>query len=111
MVRVQRRHLPAATAAVSALGTMIAAGRRERGWTAVELAERLGVSVQTLRRVEQGSPAVAVGLVFEAALLCGVELFSSPADELDRVARDARLRLALLPARVRATPTAVDDDF
>ena len=90
---------------------MVEAGRRERGWTAAELAERLGVSVQTLRRLEHGSPTVAIGLVLDAALLCGVELFSTPPDQLDRLARDARTRVALVPARARRTPVAIDDDF
>jgi transcriptional regulator with XRE-family HTH domain len=110
-MRVERRYLPAAAAAATALGSLVAAGRRERGWTAAELAERLGVSVQTLRRLERGSPTVAVGLVFEAALLCGVELFSTPQDQLGGLARDAETRLALLPARVRPRPTVIDDDF
>lgn len=110
-MRVERRYLPGATAAVAALGSMVAAGRRERGWTATEFAERLGTSVQTLRRLEKGSPTVAVGLIFEAALLCGVELFSTPSDQLDRLAREARLRVALLPERVRSTSVSIDDDF
>ena len=110
-MKMQRRYLPAASAAAAALGSMVAAGRRERGWTANEFAERLGVSAQTLRRLERGSPTVAVGLVFEAALLCGVDLFSTPPDQLDRMAGDARTRLALLPARVRPTPVSIDDDF
>lgn len=110
-MRVQRRHLPAAATAVVALGSMVAAGRRERGWTASEFAERLGVSAQTLRRLEKGSPTVAIGLMFDAALLCGVELFSTPSDQLDRLARDAQTRVALIPARVRPAPVPIDDDF
>ena len=110
-MKVQRRYLPAAAAAATALGSMVSAGRRQRGWTAAEFAERLGVSAQTLRRLENGSPTVAVGLVFEAALLCGVDLFSTPSDQLDRLARDAQLRVALLPARVRPAPVSIDDDF
>ena len=110
-MRTERRYLPAAAAATAALGSLVAAGRRERGWTAAELAERLGVSAQTLRRLERGSPTVAVGLVLEAALLCGVELFATPEDQLARVARDAETRLALLPRRVRPRPVVIDDDF
>ncbi|HEY0239370.1 MAG TPA: helix-turn-helix transcriptional regulator [Friedmanniella sp.] len=110
-MRVERRYLPAAVAAATTLGALVAAGRRERGWTAAELAERLGVTAQTLRRLERGSPAVAVGLAFEAALLCGVELFSTPSDGLGHLAQDAQTRLALLPARVRRTPVPIDDDF
>lgn len=110
-MRVTRRHLPAAKAAAQALGAMIAAGRRERGWTAADFAGRLGTTAQTLRRIERGEPNVAVGLMFEAALLCGVELFSTPAGDLERLARESKTRLALLPARVRTSPVTIDDDF
>ncbi|MGH8888922.1 MAG: helix-turn-helix domain-containing protein [Acidothermaceae bacterium] len=111
MVRVARQHLPAAGLAVEALGAMIAAGRRRRGWTATELAERLGTSAPTLRRIERGDPSVAIGICFDAAVLCGIDLFSSPPEQLDRVAREARLHKALLPARVRSSPVTLDDDF
>jgi transcriptional regulator with XRE-family HTH domain len=110
-MRVTRRALPASAAAVEALGAMIAAGRRERGWTARELAVRLGVGAQTMRRIERGEPNVAVGLMFEAALLCGVELFSTPTEQLDRLARESKTHLALLPQRVRTRPVTIDDDF
>jgi transcriptional regulator with XRE-family HTH domain len=90
---------------------MIAEGRRQRGWTAVALAERLGTSIPTLRRIERGEPGVAIGLVFDAAVLCGVQLFSVPAEAMDQVAREAHLRAALLPARVRTSPVSVNDDF
>lgn len=111
MVRVSRRYLPTTTAAVEALGAMVAEGRRQRGWTAAALAARLGTSEPTLRRIERGEPGVAIGLFFEAAVLCGVELFSAPPGELDRVAREAKLRVAVLPARVRSSPVVIDDDF
>ncbi len=90
---------------------MVAEGRRQRGWTAAELAARLGTSEPTLRRIERGDTAVAIGLFFDAALLTGVELFSTPPVELDRVAREAKLRAAVLPSRVRRRAVAIDDDF
>lgn len=96
-----RAPLPMTTRAVTALGSLIAAGRRQRGWTAAELGERLGVSAPTVTRIEKGDPGVAVGTVFEAALLVGVRLFDVEPNELARVARDAEQRLALLPSRVR----------
>ena len=111
VVRVVRRPLPAAGAAVQALGAMIAEGRRQHGWTAAELADRLGTSAPTLRRIERGEPGVAIGLFFDAAVLCGVQLFSTPAEEMDQVAREAQLRRKLLPARVRRTPRSLSDDF
>jgi transcriptional regulator with XRE-family HTH domain len=111
-VRRSRPPLPMTIRAVTALGALIAAGRRERGWTAAELGQRLGVTAPTVARIEKGSPSVAVGTVFEAALLVGVPLFDVPSQDLGRVARDAEKRLAVLPSRVRVSPAGtVDDDF
>jgi transcriptional regulator with XRE-family HTH domain len=90
---------------------MIVAGRRARGWTQDELAARLGTTRPTLRRIERGEPTVAIGLVFEAAVLCGVQLFSADPGELGRVAREANLRAALLPSSVRSPRVTIDDDF
>ena len=113
MAKKFRSPLPATTHAVTALGALIAAGRRDRQWTAAELGERLGVTAPTVTRIERGNPNVAVGTVLEAAVLVGVPLFEVPAEQLSRVAREANLRLALLPSRVRRVSVApeVDDDF
>ena len=110
-MKVARHYRASTRAAAQALGSMIAGARRARGWPAAEFAGRLGVSVPTLRRIERGEPTVAIGLVFEAAVLGGVELFSTPAEELSRVARQARLETAVLPARARKRPVVIDDDF
>jgi transcriptional regulator with XRE-family HTH domain len=110
-VRRTRSTLPAVQAALAALGAQIAIARREAGWTASELAERLGVTPALVARIEKGSPAAAVGTVLEAAVLCGVPLFGSAPDELASVAARQRDRLALLPARVRTRPQPVSDEF
>lgn len=96
--------------AAGLLGALIAQARRERRWTAVELAERAGISPTTLRKAERGDPSVAIGTVFELATLVGVRLFDAEPGELSSLLARARDRLALLPERVRARP-AVDDDF
>ncbi len=110
-MRKTRSVLPATEAALVALGAQVAIARREAGWTAAELAERLGVTPALVTRIEKGSPAVAVGTVLEAAVLCGVPLFGAAPDELAGVAARQRDRLALLPARVRTRPRPVSDDF
>ncbi len=110
-MRVVRRHSPASVAAARTLGHLVSAGRRERGWTTAELSERLGTTQQTLRRIERGEPSVSLGLVLDAAVLCGVDLFGVDASELSRVEREARTREALLPRRVRAPKPHIDDDF
>lgn len=112
-MKTDREYLPATTAAATALGAQVAAGRRAHGWTAHQFADRLGVSVPTLRRIERGEPSVAVGTVLEAAVLVGVELFGTDAEtaSLERVARNQLTQVALLPARIRTQKPVIDDDF
>jgi len=89
---------------------MISAARRERGMTGAELAERVGITRVTLRRIERGEPGVAIGTVFEAANLVGVPLFGQDAAGLRHLRGQVESRVALLPAHVRRTKQ-VDDDF
>ena len=98
-----------ASEAVRLLGRRIALARRERRWTVAELAERVGSSETTVRKVERGDPSVALGTVFEAAALVGVPLFSDDATTVAREAELVEARLAVLPQRVRRRQ--VDDQF
>ena len=93
------------------LGQQIAQARRLRGWTAAELAERVGVSVRTISNLEHGSPTVAMGIAFEAATILGVRLFGAEGPELTRLVRQGRETLALMPSRVYRRDEPVDDDF
>lgn len=87
--------------------------RRQRGWSAAELAERLGATRVTLGKIERGDPSVGLGLAFEAAALVGVPLFREDPGSLAADLTGAREKLALLPERVRAPrgPAGVVDDF
>jgi len=104
-------YLPATLDALAILGAQIAAARRELGWTAAELAERVGVTAPLISRIENGRPTTQIGTVFEAAVLCGVPLFGKDSTELGATARGERNRLALLPTRVRKPPLIIDNDF
>jgi transcriptional regulator with XRE-family HTH domain len=97
--------------AARVLGLRIAEGRRRRRWTQAELCERAGVSKATLRNAERGEPTVAIGVVFELAILVGVELYGTPPGQLRNLAARESDRLALLPARVYPRQVNVDDDF
>ncbi len=91
------------------LGSRVALARRERRWTLAELAERVGVSVVTIRKVERGDPTVALGTALEAATLVGVTLFHEDPVRRSLEVEAVQARLAMLPASVRRA--AVDDDF
>ncbi len=95
--------------AVNVLGQLVASERRLQRRTAADLAERAGISRDTLYRVERGDPSVAVGTVLEVLVLLGVPLFGRDAAGLAREVARGRGFLALLPERVRATEP--DDDF
>ena len=87
-------------------GESVRAGRLRRGWSVATLAERVGVSAPTITKIERGNPSVAIGTVFEAARLVGVELYGGNEDLAGQVVRN---ELALLPQRGRARRKASND--
>ena len=64
------------------LARQIRLGRKQRRWTELELAERAGISRATLQKIEKGELGVAIGLVFEVAVLVGVPLFEQESHSL-----------------------------
>lgn len=97
------------TEALQLLASRIRLARQKRQMTTTELAERVGVSRITIRKIEQGSPGVRIGLVFEAASILGVALFDEDPGRLALEKRQVASELALLPLSVRKP--APDDDF
>lgn len=96
--------------AAQILGAQIRAGRAERGWTAAQLAERVGVSERTVRNVERGALGVALGTALDCAALVGVPLFDE--DERRLASEAERARATLIGRRVRPrAPEDVDLDF
>ena len=106
---VRRVLSPLTVEALGLLGLRVSAARQERRWTVAEFAERVGVSVVTIRKVERGDPTVALGTAFEAAALVGVALFHEDPQRRALEAELMRSKLAVLPSAVR--PRSVDDDF
>ena len=106
----QLRLSPRAREAAGLLGANIRLARRERRWTAQDLADRVGVSRPTIQKVERGDPSVSLGTALEAASILGIPLFHDEA-ERRRVER-GRIedRLALLP-RPSQVAAHVDDAF
>jgi DNA-binding XRE family transcriptional regulator len=97
--------------AATLLGRLIKIGRKNRRWSASELAERVGVSRVTLRRIENGDPACSVGLAFEAAALVGVPLFDSDGTQLATNLERTAALLSHMPKSSRTGEKTVDDDF
>jgi transcriptional regulator with XRE-family HTH domain len=106
----ERPYSPLTIEAARLLGGHVAAARRERRWTLEELAERVGVTTQTMRKVERGALTVSVGVAFEAAAIVGVPLFSEDATRRQLEASRIDDRLAVLPKAVRE-PRRVRDEF
>lgn len=111
MAKRTRSFMSTTQAAVALLGAQIAIARREKGWTAADLAERVGVQPQTIGRLERGAPTVALGVAFEAAVIVGVPLFDTAEHELPGRVDAARQHLTLLPTRVSRPPLEIDDNF
>lgn len=76
-----------------------------------ELAERIGIARSTLQKLERGDPSVEIGLVFEAAVLTGVDLFVPDATTLAPQIRRTDEMLALMPGSVRRRRQDIDNDF
>jgi len=96
--------------AAALLGAQVRQARVERRWSTRELAERAGISVGTLLRVERGDPTVSLGVAFDVASLVGVPLYDEEPSRLAPELARARDRLRLLPQRIREHGP-VDDDF
>ncbi len=101
---------PLAKEAARLLGSRVRLGRKERRWTVGQLAERVGITEGTLRKIEQGHLSVSLGSALEAAVLVGVPLFDQ--DPNRRALETGRVedRLVLLPTRTRK-PRVPNNDF
>lgn len=106
----RHREFSAATReALTLFALRVRAARRERRLRAAEVAERVGVSLTTVRKVERGDPTVALGTAFEVATIVGVALFGDDRRRRGQEAEHLTSRLAVLPDAVRHPK--VDNDF
>ncbi len=104
-----RTYSPITAEAARLLGARVRLARRERRWTLQELADRVGVTHVTIRKVERGDLTVGLGVAFEAAAVLGVPLFHEDRSRRSLEAGRVDDRLAVLPQLVRKPE--VDDDF
>ncbi|NLT71004.1 MAG: helix-turn-helix transcriptional regulator [Verrucomicrobiaceae bacterium] len=111
MPKVSAHTSPATRAALAHFAALLRIRRKERNLKLDELADRLGVSIPTVRKMLEGSPSVAAGTYFQAAHLLGVPLFDPDSDRLAATATRAAEIDALLPQRIRTRKVVIDDDF
>lgn len=95
--------------AAQMLGKNIDIARRERSWTLRDLAERVGVSDVTIRKVLRGDPSVGLGVAFEAAVICGVPLFDPDPHRRSLERERTEALLLSLPERIRPREEVRDD--
>ena len=97
--------------AMSLLGKLVRAARKERKMTAQEVANRAGISRGLLQRIEKGDPKCELGATFEVASIVGVKLFDAEMTSLNLHIRQTEAKLALLPKSVRRKVKVADDAF
>ena len=97
MSRAAPSLLPRLTRLLEALGSKLKLARLRRKFSAETVAQRAGISRKTMYRVEQGDPAVAVGIYARVMQALGLEqdLSLLAADDLlGRKLQDAGLTVA-----------------
>ena len=93
------------------LAKQIKLGRKQRGWSEHNLAQRVNISRATLQKIENGEMNCALGLYFEVATLVGINLFEHDQYPLTKKIEHTNDKLALLPKRIIPRNKVVDDDF
>jgi len=99
---------PATLAAIQKLGADLAVARLRRKESLKTWAQRMGVSVPTLQRLEAGDPGVGIGIVASALWLIqrDAQLGELAAPEHDRGAIEMDVRQAMALGRTRARAAA-----
>ncbi len=82
MARTFHSPFPSITKQLAALGERLRDARLRRELTTVLFAERLGVSRDTLNRLEKGDPNIAIGTYMKALRVLGLD------QDIDEVAKD-----------------------
>ena len=85
MPRTFQRPFPSVEKPMQAFGERLRAARLRRGITTVLFAQRMGVSRDTLSRLEKGQPTIALGTYVRALRVLGLD------KDIDVVARDDEL--------------------
>ena len=76
---------PSVRKQLEALGERLRKARKRRALTTELFAERMGVSRETLRRLERGDPTIAIGTYMRALRVLGLD------GDIDKVAENDEL--------------------
>ena len=112
MPRTAPSLLPRLTRLLEALGGKLKLARLRRKFSAETVAQRAGISRKTMYRVEQGDPAVALGIYARVMQALGLEqdLSLLAADDLlGRKLQDAALSAPRRAARKKLVEAVADD--
>ena len=112
MSRTAPSLLPRLTRLLEALGSNLKLARLRRKFSAETVAQRAGISRKTMYRVEQGDPAVALGIYARVMQALGLEqdLSLLAADDLlGRKLQDAALSAPRRAARKKLAEAVADD--
>lgn len=107
---IKRTYSPDTRNVLNILGSLIQIHRKRARMTLSVLADRAGVSVGLIRRLESGDPKCEIGVAFEVAHLLGIALWSSP-EKRAAIAEQLQDKLASLPASVRQPTKVVSNEF
>ncbi len=107
----ERTYSKYAQEAALLLGRQIKLARKQRKWSEMNLAERIGISRATLQKIERGEMTCAIGLAFEAAAIVGINLFEQDRLPLAMSIEQINNKIALLPQRIKSRTKVVDDNF
>ena len=97
--------------ALTLMAKHIKTTRITRNMTVQALADRAGISMGLLRRIENAHPSCSIGIVFEVASILGIALFNADYDTLVLQNKIIEEKLALLPSEVRQKKIEIDDNF
>lgn len=94
---------PSAERVLRRLGSNISQTRRRRRWSQRDMAEQIGASVSTVRRLEAGDPGVALQHLVSSLIAFGAmdqlhELLATGRDDVGLLIQDREL-----PERIRSS--------
>jgi transcriptional regulator with XRE-family HTH domain len=104
MTRTFQRPFPSVERQMRAFGERLRAARLRRRMTTVLFAKRMGVSRDTLNRLEKGDPTIALGTYMRALHVLGLD------KDLDLVAKDDAIGRKLQDLYLTRRQAAKDTD-